>query len=107
MPINAQGESREEFWTMEAIHIVFALLLCLLLYGFENAIHRLSQNRLRVKPIYAAAYRGGILYGLINLIVHGDVYEMLGASLIGFFIAMGLFKVEELVLRWTHLETQS
>ena len=70
-------------------------MLCLLLYGLENTIHWLSQERLHAKPIYAAAYRGGILYGLMTFAMHGDVFLTLGAIVGAYFIAMGVFKLEE------------
>ena len=52
-----------QFWNVKAIQVVLALVLCLLLYGFEKIICWLSRNRLRTKPISSAAYRGGIVYG--------------------------------------------
>src|SRR5262245_41812605 len=83
------------FWSVKAILVVSALVLCLLLYGLENTIHWLSQEMLHNKPSYAAAYRGGILYGLMTFAMHGDVFLTLGAIVGAYFIAMGVFKLEE------------
>src|SRR5262249_59048435 len=83
------------FWSVKAILVVSALALCLLLYGLENTIHWLSQERLHTKPIYAAAYRGGVFYGLMTFAIHGACFLTFGAIVGADFIAIGLFKLEE------------
>lgn len=74
-------------------------MICLVLYGLEKAILWPFRNRLSIKPIHSAAYRGAVLYGLMDAGASGDFYRGLGAGIVAALIAMGLFKAEEGTIR--------
>ena len=83
-----------EFWAVKGIQVLVAVLVCLVLYGFEKAILWPVRKRIKVKPIYSAAYRGALLYAVLIFAKSADVAEALGACIGGALIAMLLFAIE-------------
>lgn len=88
-----------DFWEQKTAQVVFALVICLVLYGLEKALLYPFRNRLTIKSQYAAGYRGGLLYGLMILISSGDWARALGAGLGGALAAMLLFLLENGIMR--------
>jgi len=75
--------------------IVLALMICLVLYGLEKAVLWPFRNRLSIKPIQSAAYRGALLCALMNGGLLGDWAMALGPGIVGALIAAALYKAEE------------
>lgn len=88
-----------EFWEVKAVQVVSALVICLVLYGLEKAVLWPFPTKLSIKPIHSAAYRGAVLYGLMTIAEFRDFYMALGACMAGALVAMGLFKLEEQIIR--------
>lgn len=87
-----------EFWDVKVVQVVFALVLCVVLYGLEKAILWPFRERLSIRPIHLATYRGSLLYTLMIFVSSGDWLEALGAGIAGALVAMGLFKLEDKIL---------
>ena len=91
--------ARGEFWEVKVVQIVSALVLCLVLYGLEQAIRWPLRNRVAIKPLTTAAYRGASLYGLLIFVTSGDWASALGGGIGGALAAMLLFALEEWVVK--------
>ena len=89
----AQGE----FWDVKILQIASALVLCVVLYGLEKAVLYPFRKRAIIKPLYSAAYRGALLYGLVSF--SGDWAGALGAAVGGALFAMLLYWLESGLLR--------
>lgn len=81
-----------EFWDVKVVQIASALVLCAVLYGLEKAVLYPFRKRVVIKPLYSAAYRGGLLYGLLSF--SGDLAGALGAAVGGALFAMLLYWLE-------------
>jgi len=86
-----------EFWDVKVLQIASALVLCVVLYGFEMAVLYPFRTRVIIKPLHSAAYRGALLYGLLSF--SGDWAGALGAVIGGALFAMLLYWVENGVIR--------
>lgn len=91
--------TRGEFWEVKIIQIIAALVVCLVLYGLEKAILWPFRNRITLKPLHLAAYRGALLYGLLIFVTSGDWASALGAGIGGALAAMLLFKLEDGIVK--------
>ena len=86
-----------EFWDVRVIQIASALLLCVVLYVLEMAVLYPFRKRVVIKPVYSAAYRGALLYGLLSF--SGDWAGALGAVVGGALFAMLLHWLENGLIR--------
>lgn len=91
--------TRGEFWEVKIIQIIAALVVCLVLYGLEKAILWPFRNRLTIKPLHLAVYRGALLYALLIFVTSGDWATALGAGIGGALAAMLLFKLEDGIVK--------
>ena len=92
--------TRGEFWEVKIIQIIAALVVCLVLYGLEKAILWPFRNRIILKPLHLAAYRGALLlYGLLIFVMSSDWASALGAGIGGALAAMLLFKLEDGIVK--------
>ena len=93
-----------EFWDVKLVQVISALVLCLVLYALEKAVLWPFRKRLSVKPLYLAAYRGALLYSVMNVAwLSGNLAkvlgEILGAGLGGALAALLLFKLEDGIIK--------
>ena len=88
-----------EYWDVKILQVVSALVVSLVLYGLENAILWPFRKRLSIRPLHSAAYRGALLYFLLTFATLGDWAQALGAGIAGALVAMGLFKLEDRIIK--------
>ena len=88
-----------EFWDVKLVQVIFALVLCLVLYGLEKAVLWPFRKRLSIKPLHLAVYRGALLYALLILATSGDWAQALGAGIGGALVALLLFKFEDGIIK--------
>jgi hypothetical protein len=91
----AQGD----FWTGKVVQVVFAVVVCLVLFGLEKAILWPIRKRIAVRPLYSAAYRGAFLYSALIFAKSGDIAEALGAGIGGALFAIVLFAIENGIIK--------
>ena len=88
-----------DFWTGKVVQVVFAVVVCLVLFGLEKAILWSIRKRIAVRPLYSAAYRGALLYSALIFAKSGDIAEALGAGIGGALFAIVLFAIENGIIK--------
>lgn len=91
-----------DFDTVKIFQMISAIVLSLILFGLERLFLWAFRIKTSIDPLKQAAFRGGILYGLLKLLTSGDPFKAIGAILGGAVMAYLLFKLEEVIIKKTN-----